>query len=172
MFMSPHNLTALLSSALPFPATHKFNRSLTGAQFAARASMLNGCAIKLHRLAIERSRRAEVRDYARQMAEAHIWTAEALLTSVQSTHLHVELYQQPDDNHQKRLDGLQLVPSPDFDYDYIEAQNRLYMELIVLSEQYIEIGADKTLAFFAANTLSYLSHHLQQFAPVNEASCQ
>ncbi|MDC7677175.1 DUF4142 domain-containing protein [Asticcacaulis machinosus] len=172
MFMSPHNLTALLSNALPFPAAHKFNRSLTGAQFAARAAMLNGCAIKLHRLAIERSQRAEVRDYARQMAEAHIWTAEALLTSVQGAHLNVGLDQHPDDRHTRRLDALTLVSSSDFDYDYIDAQNRLYMELIVLSEQYIETGADKTLVFFATNTLSYLSHHLQQFAPVTEASCQ
>lgn len=172
MFMSPHNLTALLSNALPFPAAHKFNRSLTGAQFAARASMLNGCAIKLHRLAIERSSRAEVRDYARQMAEAHIWTAEALLTSVQSAHLNVGLDPQPDDRHHRRLEALNLAALPDFDYDYIDAQNRLYMELIVLSEQYIETGADKALAFFATNTLSYLSHHLQQFAPLAGADCQ
>lgn len=166
MFMTPHNLSTLLAGALPFPAAHKFNRSLSGAQYGLRMAMLNGCAIRLHRLAIERSRRAEVRDYARQMAEAHIWTAEALLTAVQSAHLGVGLDQQPDDAHARCLEALKLVSLSDFDYDYINSQNRLYMEIIVLSEQYIELGADKALALFATNTLSYLSHHLQQFSPV------
>ena len=172
MFMSSHNLTALLSNALPFPAAHRFNRPLASAQFAARAAMLNSCAIKLHRLAIERSGRTEVRDYARQMADAHIWLAEALLTSVQSAHLNAELNPQPDERHSGRLQFLMLVPAPDFDYDYIEAQNRLYMEMIVLSEQYIKTGTDKALAFFATNTLSYLSHHLQQFAPWTQTAAQ
>ncbi|MDC7684677.1 DUF4142 domain-containing protein [Asticcacaulis sp. BYS171W] len=165
MYMSPHRLSDLIATAIPFPSGHLFHRRLTPETFVTAVSRLNSLAIQVHRTASLRSRQPEIQTYARQMAEGHIWLNEALLTACEASGTPKSMEYTPDIAQQKRLDDLQLCEAADFDFDYIRLQNQIYMEIVILCEQFSHRHSHDRLEIYALTMCNYLRFHLEQFAP-------
>ncbi|WP_162148421.1 DUF4142 domain-containing protein [Asticcacaulis sp. YBE204] len=161
--MSPHRLTDLIATAIPFPSGHLFHRRLTPETFVSAVSRLNSLAIQVHRTASLRTSQPDIHTYARQMAEGHIWLNEALLTACEASGTQGMEYT-PDAPQQKRLDELQLCDAADFDFDYIRLQNQIYLEIVILCEQFAHKHSHDRLEIYALTMCNYLRFHLEQFA--------
>ncbi|UDF04667.1 DUF4142 domain-containing protein [Asticcacaulis sp. AND118] len=134
--------------------------------FVGLVSRLNAVAIQIHRTATLRSQCPDIRAYARHMADSHVWLNEALLTALEKAGSALTPDYVPSPEQQKDIDALQLIEADRFDIDYIQFQNRLYLDMLGLCERFLRAKAGMAnLNIYALTLCDYLRYHLAQFAP-------
>ncbi|WP_126424006.1 DUF4142 domain-containing protein [Asticcacaulis excentricus] len=134
--------------------------------FVGLVSRLNAVAIQVHRTASLRSECADIRAYARHMGESHVWLNEALLTALEKAGSSLTPDYLPSPEQQDEIDALQLSEAAHFDIDYIQFQNRLYLDMLNLCERFLRTRTPMAnLNIYALTLCDYLKYHLSQFAP-------
>ncbi|WIY54020.1 DUF4142 domain-containing protein [Devosia sp. YIM 151766] len=127
------------------------------AQFSAIASVSNMFDIESSNLALEKSRRDDVRAFAEQMVADHTKAGDEMATAAAEEG--VMPASQLDQQHQKLLDDLNDLDGEAFDAAYILAQQQAHDDAVALFEGYSTNGAAGPLKEFAAATLPTLQEH-------------
>lgn len=150
----------LLASASPAALA----ASLSAEDFAHKAAISNRFEVESSRLALEKSRQADLRTFAQQMIRDHTAAGDRLKSVVEGSNLGIELPEQLDTEHQKMLD--QLAASTSFDNDYLSMQAKAHQDAVTLFQSYASEGDAPTLRAFASETLPTLHSHADSVASI------
>lgn len=128
--------------------------------FAERAMAGNQFEIESSKLALERSKTREVRDFAERMIADHGVAAEKMKQALAEDQLSATgaLSQ----TQQESLRALREAPDDQFDMTYLSAQMTAHEEAVGLFDGYIKKGEEGALHGFAETTMPALVMHRKQ----------
>jgi putative membrane protein len=126
-------------------------------QEAAQAGMAE---VELAKLALEKSKNSDVRQYAKQMIADHTPLNEQLIELAQQKGITLPTTASP--KYQALKAQLSELSGSNFDQAYInEAGINGHMENLVIHTRQIQLGQDRDLQAFAAKTIPVIERHLQ-----------
>jgi putative membrane protein len=127
--------------------------------FAGEAATSDMYEVAAAKVALDRSKNADVRAFATEMVSAHTATSEKL-KSLLASHKDVGLPSAVDDRRQGMLDELRGAKAEDFDGRYISQQVYAHQEALLLMQGYAKSGDDKSVKAFAHQTEKAVQTHL------------
>jgi putative membrane protein len=130
--------------------------------FVKKAAMGDLYEVEAGKIASEKGQSEAVKEFGRQMVEAHSKTSEELKGIVQSENLKVKLPAKLDNQQQKMLEALNEAKAEDFDKTYAKQQVKAHDRAAELFDGYAEEGDNAALKQFAANTLPTIKQHREQ----------
>lgn len=130
--------------------------------FVKKAAMGDLYEVEAGKIASEKGQSEAVKEFGRNMVEAHSKTSEELKGIVQSENLKVKLPAKLDHTHQKMIDDLDAANGADFDKIYAKQQVRAHAKAVELFDGYAEEGNNAALKQFAANTLPTVKRHREE----------
>jgi putative membrane protein len=136
--------------------------------FAPEAAKSDMFEIAAARIALERSKNSEVRDFASQMVAAHTETSDKLKALLVS-HKDIGMPTAVDDRRQGMLDELRGAKAEDFDGRYISQQVYAHQEALILMQGYAKSGDDKAVKSFANSTAKAVQKHLNMAHKLDDA---
>ncbi len=125
--------------------------------FATAAAISDMYEVAAGKIAVERSKSADVKAFAQQMVDAHTKTTEKLkplLPAGVTPPLHV------DSRRQGMLDNLRGAGAADFDHRYAVQQVAAHREADILMRGYAKDGDNAAIKNFAAETSKAVKMHL------------
>ena len=128
--------------------------------FVQKAAMSDMYEIQAGKLAADKSQSDAVKQFGRQMVDAHSKTTEELTSIVKTKNIKVDLPPKLDAKHQKLIDDLNSVSAQDFDKTYADQQVDAHKEAVDLFKKYASKG-DPDVKQFAEKTLPTIEHHLE-----------
>ena len=134
----------------------------TTADFVQKAAMSDMYEVQAGKLAAEKGQSDAVKQFARQMVDAHTKTTEELTGIVKAKSLKAELPTQLDAKHQKLIDDLNGASAQDFDKTYAKQQVDGHQTAVKLFGKYASRGDDAEVKQFAGRTLPTIEHHLAE----------
>jgi len=148
-------LTAtLLAAPAAFAAPSKADRSF--ADTAARAGLAE---VSEAQIALQKSQRQDVRDFAQHMIDDHGKANDQLKEAAAAEQ--ITLPTSPSNKDQQQAKKLQGLSGAAFDKQYIEDQRAAHREAVSLFTKESKSGSDPRLKQFAATTLPTLENHYQ-----------
>lgn len=126
--------------------------------FIQKATIGNMFEIQSSQLALSRSDRDDVRDFAKSMIRDHMEAARNMqdaMTSAERSLMPTSL----DDVHKDLMKNLRNANQADFDAQYISAQVTAHDEAVDLFKDYSQTGTHEGLKTVAIATLSTLREH-------------
>ena len=132
--------------------------------YVQKAAMGDLYEIEASKLALMRSKSADVKKFAQEMVDAHTKTSEELRTRLARAGLIVELPAMLDQDHQKRLDALKSAGAQAFDGLYAAQQKEAHEEALMLHRNYAMRGSVADLKALAADTVPKIEMHVQMAA--------
>lgn len=133
--------------------------ALTVDAFAQLAGMSGLYEIEAAQIALQRSRRDDVRQFAQQMLTDHKDIARKLGSFLGGMNRPNSPPERLDTLHQTLIDDLRGVPDEDFDARYIAQQKAAHDTAITLFTSYHEHGSEEGLRNLAKLGLPVLQHH-------------
>jgi putative membrane protein len=127
--------------------------------FATAAAVSDMYEVAAARIALDRSKNAEIKDFASKMQTAHTETTNKLKALLVS-HKDVAPPTVVDDRRQGMLDELRGAKAEDFDGRYMSQQVDAHKEALILMQGYAKSGDDKTVKQFANETAKAVQSHL------------
>jgi len=124
--------------------------------FVAAAAQANTAEIEASKLALQKSRNARVRDFARRMVDDHTKTGNLL--AVVAKQEHIPLPDGLDADHSAKIADL-TARTTDFDSAYVAMMVADHAAAVSLFSDYAATGEDPYLKRFAQNTLPKLKAH-------------
>lgn len=163
-------LTAGIVSFIALAATIACSHNNTSSQgFVEKASVANEFEIESSKVALSKSKNAEVKAFAQRMISEHSQTGKKLKKTVAASGSSAMLAEGLDAKHQKMLGKLQNTASgKDFDKEYLSMQKDAHKEAVCLFKDYAKNGSNPTLRNFAADTLPHLKDHLKHVKKLKE----
>jgi len=134
--------------------THSTQGFVTGAAISDMYEVTAG------KLAMQRAQSSAVKDFAKEMVEAHTGTTAKLKSIIASNAIKVTPPAHVDDRRQGMLDDLRGAKAEDFDHRYISQQVAAHKEADTLMREYAEEGDNKAVKDFAAATDKAVKMHL------------
>ena len=128
--------------------------------FIRKADMSGMYEIAAGKIASEKGKSEAVRQFGRQMVEAHGKMAEALKSVVKGEKLDDKLRSKLDRKYQRMIDRLNAAPPQDFDAAYAAQQVNVHRKTAELFDAYAEEGENEAFKQFAANVLPTINQHL------------
>jgi putative membrane protein len=128
--------------------------------FIQNATIGNGFEIMASRLALQKSRNPEVRDFAQRMINDHSQADQDLRETIM--HSRFSMTRMPnnlDAKHRKILSRLERANGYDFDQKYIKAQVDAHKSAVALFANYARNGSNPDIREFARDTLPTLQEH-------------
>ncbi|MBN9518818.1 DUF4142 domain-containing protein [bacterium] len=156
-------LAALAAIALPaaarqpVPAAQPAPKTVTDAEFVAKAASGGLFEVKSSKLALEKATKAECKTFAEMMVKDHTKANDELKAVAGKAGIPVPADLAP--HHQKMLDDLKAAR--DFDAAYANAQLKAHEEAVALFTAASVSVKDTGLRAFAAKTLPTLKVHLE-----------
>lgn len=135
--------------------------SLNTADFVASAAMSDMYEIESSRMALDRSRNADIKAYAQMMIDEHAKTSAGLKTAatgVEDAVIPAAL----DERRKGLLDNLRGASPADFDDRYLDQQTAAHAETLAFMEGYARSGDDDKLKAAAAKTAPMVRRHLDE----------
>jgi putative membrane protein len=117
-------------------------------------------------IAAEKGQSEGVKEFGRQMVEAHRKSTEELRGIVESEKLNVKLPAALDHQHQKMIDALNEAKPDDFDQTYAVQQVRAHEKAAGLFDDYAEEGKNEALKQYAANMLPMIKQYRNEAAKI------
>ena len=132
----------------------------------ARAAAAGGLAeVELGRLADQKGKSPEARQFAQRMVDDHS-KANGQLKELAAA-ANIPLPNAPDAEDQAMRERLDKVQGNAFDRDYIRGQITAHQETVQLFEYEIGSGQDTRLKNFASQTLPVIMQHLEMAQRIN-----
>jgi putative membrane protein len=125
--------------------------------FVAQTVVSNLFEIQSSRLALLKSTKPDVKQFAQNMVDEHTRISEAFTVAVQAAKETVPP-QRLDTAHEELLGRLNTAS--DFDREYVKAQTKAHQDAITLFDSYSTKGESAPLKQFAAKILPDLQKHL------------
>ncbi len=135
------------------------NGFMTGAAYSGNAEIAAG------RMAVEKTKNAEVKQFAQQMIAEHTKAANELkaLAAKKNFTPPTDL----DAEHKTMADSMMKMAGADFDRDYMNGQVADHEKTVALFEAQANGGTDADAKAFAAKTLPTLKMHLEMARKLN-----
>jgi putative membrane protein len=111
-------------------------------------------------IAETRAQSPAVKDFARQMVEAHKGTSSQLKSLIASHNINVTPPAHVDSRRQGLLDSLRGAKAADFDHRYMSQQVAAHKEADILMREYAEEGDNAAIKDFARVTDKAVKMHL------------
>ncbi len=139
-------------------------------EYVQTAAMGDMFEVEASRVALSRSKSAEVKKFAQQMIDAHTKTSDDLKARLVRAGLIVELPAMLDDEHKKKLDDLKAASADAFDARYIAQQKDAHEEALMLHRNYAMRGPVADLKALAADTVPKIEMHVKMTSELQSSS--
>src|SRR5215831_15445068 len=126
--------------------------------FVIRAALNGAAAIELARLAEQKSRSDQVREFAQQIARDHSRANDVLSKLAEEDG--VGIPEQLDAEHRHVLDGLRALTGSEFDIEYLRLQVQNHQRMALLMQYVVGSGKDAQVQRFASAILPTVFMHL------------
>ena len=130
--------------------------------FVQKAAMSDMYEVQVGKLAADKGQSDAVKQFGRQMVDAHTKTTQELSGIVKIKNIKVDLPTKLDAKHQKLIDDLNSSSAQDFDKAYANQQVDAHQEAVELFKKYAASGDDADVKQFAQKTLPTIEHHLDE----------
>lgn len=141
----------------------------TAPGYATTAALSDMYEIESSRLALEKARSPEVKNFAQMMIDGHTKTTAELKSLVTSAGVTVTPPSALDPRRQGMLDELRQASATDFDTAYLDQQTSAHGEALNLHQGYAQNGDNAQLKAFAAKTAPVVQGHLDMVKKLDEA---
>jgi len=128
-------------------------------EYVQMAAMGDLYEIEASKIALARTKSADVKRFAQEMIDAHTKTSDELKARLVRAGLIVELPTMLDAEHQKKLDDLKGASAQTFDARYAAQQKEAHEQALSLHRDYAMRGAVADLKAFAADTVPKIEMH-------------
>ncbi|UDF04387.1 DUF4142 domain-containing protein [Asticcacaulis sp. AND118] len=135
--------------------------------FAGRATVAGVFEIESSKLAIERTKKADLKAFAQKMVTDHTKAATELKAAITAAGL-TPPTEGLDSEHQAMLDDLKNASAEDFDGKYIDAQQKAHDKTIDLFEKEAKDGQAGPVKDFATKTLPALQMHKTEIQKLDD----
>jgi putative membrane protein len=136
--------------------------------YATAAAMGDLFEIETSKLALTKSRSAEVKSFAKEMIQQHGELARKFKASVMKNHLAITLPATLDQQHRQVLNDLRQASASDFDKKYLAVQDRAHQEALQLHQLYSQNGDNTILRDEAKAIVPIVQDHIKHLQAVTE----
>ena len=151
-------LALLVSPLVAQPVKNPSKKGSDAAQvFVNKAGVGGMFEVETSRLALDKARREDVKDFAQKMVTDHGQANEELKTVADQ--IGTKVPEKMDPSHQAKFNKLKSATGPGFDTAYINAQTEAHREAVTLFDRYAKAGDNAELKAFASKTLPVLQGH-------------
>jgi putative membrane protein len=138
--------------------------------FLTKAAIGDKFEVESSKIALARSKNAQVRAFAEQMIAEHSANGAKLKSAAASAGAdHTLTNIALDQPHEDQIKLLNDIAAPDFDKTYAEAQFNAHKEAVALYDRYVAEGDNQHLKAFAVATLPTLKKHEDHVEALQEA---
>lgn len=138
--------------------------------FATKAAQAGTAEIADAKIALQKSSRQDVKDFAQRMVTDHTKAADQLKSIASSENITLPTGEASAD--QKGTDALQKLSGAAFDRTYIQGQRKAHKQAVALFTTESQKGKDDQLKTFAAQTLPMLQDHLKMITAIPLSTTQ
>lgn len=132
----------------------------TAQGFVTSAALSDLFEVTAGRLASTRSKSAAVRDFGKQMENAHTQSTQQLQSVLAKAGVKTTPPTTLDKAHQALIDQLQNASDGDFDSLYLQQQDAAHRQAQILMQEYSTDGGDAALRKFATAMLPTIAQHI------------
>ena len=136
--------------------------------FLVRAANSDMYEIESSRLALQRSKSADIKKFAQQMIDAHTGTTAEMKQIVAAENL-TPPPAAMDAEHQGMVDTLKAAAADDFDETYIDQQTAAHEKALALMQGHASSGENAKLKDFATRTAPKIQSHLDMVTRLDES---
>jgi len=167
--MKPTAFAATVALTLPLLATTSVSAlAVTTEEFVNKATISDIFEVQSGKLAADKAKNEDVKDFGEQMVEDHSATTDELMELIEDENIEVQPPTELDDKHQANLDKLKEVSGAKFDQTYIPMQVLAHEKAVNLFQDYSQSGDNDALKEWASDTLPTLKDHLKEARELNE----
>ena len=149
---------ALMQSTTPTIAAMS---EVSTPEFVKTVALSDMFEIQASRLAAEKSKNANVQEFAAMMIKDHTKTSNELKSLMKPANAQKALPTQLDEKHTQMLNQLKSASSANFDRSYKQMQVQAHEDAVNLFQSYSQKGDNAELRAWAGKTLPALQQHLQ-----------
>lgn len=158
--MKTHPLLSLFAALLLPGMLHaNDNVSTSTKNFVQTASVAGTFEIESGKLAIDKTKKANIRKFAQEMIDDHTRANEQLKATLPDSRTGLTATEALDAKHQNIIDKLKSASGGEFDRQYVAAQADAHNEAVELFSSYAQTGDNAILKEFAGRTLPTLQRH-------------
>jgi putative membrane protein len=157
--MHAKKLTVAAGLTAALLATAAYAKEMTPQEFVTTASIANKFEIDTSKLALQKSQRSDVKEFAQKMIDDHTAAGEKMKEAIADSSSKPTPADKLDTKHQALYDKLDKAPSVAFDKEYVTAQEDAHKDAVKLFGNYSKNGSDPSIKDFAAKTLPTLKMH-------------
>jgi putative membrane protein len=128
--------------------------------YATAAALGDMFEIESSRIAVEKAKSPEVKQFAQMMIDGHSKTTAELKSALGSAGVQVTLPAALDERRQEMITELRGKSATDFDTAYLDQQSRAHGESLDLHRTYADAGDNAPLKAFAAKTAPIVQQHI------------
>lgn len=128
--------------------------------YAKKAAMGDMFEIESSKLALEKSKSADVKNFATMMVSGHTKTTEELKSNIKAENIDVTLPTKLDAEHAAKLTTLEGLSGAEFDKAYMDAQIEGHRTALKLHQGYVASGDNPALKTWAGKTAETVQMHL------------
>lgn len=159
---------ATLALTLPLLATTSVSAlAVTSEEFVNKATISDMFEVRSGKLAADKAKSEDVRDFGEQMVDDHTETTDDLMELIKDENIDVQPPTELDEKHQANLDKLKNLSGAKFDQTYIPMQVLAHEQAVNLFEDYSKSGDNDALKEWAADTVPTLKEHLEEARDLN-----
>lgn len=137
-------------------------RTYRNTDFIKKAARFSLYEVAAGKIAIEKGQSEPVKQFGRDVVEAHSKAAAEFKRIVQAENIKAEMPRKPNKSQRESIGALNAATPENFDKTFAEQQIKAYERAVELFEGYAEGGDNAALKQFAANTLATIKQHLEQ----------
>ncbi len=134
--------------------------------FATKAATGGMAEVATAQLALTKTSNAQIKDFARMMVADHGKANEELKAIAKMKNM--SLPEATDEEHQKKMDELNMKTGNDFDKAYISAMVDDHKKTLQLMQDEAKDGKDTDLKAFAAKTAPVVQSHLDMINKIQD----
>lgn len=134
----------------------------TSQEYVRRAAIGDMFEIQASKLALDKSKSADIRNFAQQMIDDHTATTKRLESALNDSALGITPPTSLDADHEAKLDALRSASGQDFDRLYLDQQTAAHQDALDLHRNYAASGDNAELRSAATEIAAKVSEHLDK----------
>jgi putative membrane protein len=138
--------------------------------FVITAAIAGLFEIESSQMALERTRRDDIKAFAEQMVKDHSAAAEGLAGAVKQDTLNIVLPEKLDAKHLALLTKLHDASQDEFDRAYLDSHLSGHRDAVALFRGFVTGGTGGALGEFAAKALPIVEGHLQRIEAMHKTA--
>jgi len=139
----------------------------SAADFVHKASMSDMFEIQSSRIALDRARSEDVKNFAQRMIDDHTRASQRLDDILKTTSM--KPAKDSNAEHQGKIDELKNVPDANVANRYMSMQISAHERAVQLFSDYAQRGTDPALKSYASEMLPTLQQHLKEAQQIKES---